>query len=237
MDNLGKLLKYDTKSTKCVLILSNEDDHTTDDVIDWLTFMDVPVIRINGSEQIEFEYLEMSNNSSSIILNGHQKIRIEDIASFWYRRGRLNLKIDYINGMANKRLQKACNISIANEFTDLARYFYLKLEEIHGIGSVFENLTNKLFNLERASKQGFKIPQSRIITKKVDLEVFLKSHNVLLTKPIGQAGLIYDDESYSIDGTSTLFTWKDLAEIPNSFPPSLFQSYVDKAYELRIFFL
>lgn len=221
-----------------ILILSDEDDSTTDDVLDWLDYFNAKYIRINGSNEINFYDLKLdfkTNNFRLIFLN--EVINSNNIISYWYRRGHLNFKVDYLDKSTHNSLNIAANSSINREYFDLSNYIYDFLERKHGIGSFHENQTNKLVNLITASKIGLKIPNTQIFTTKSDLRNFIELYGQALTKPIGQAGLNVKTNNYVINGVSKVINKSDLINIPESFPPSLFQEYVDKAYELRIFYL
>lgn len=227
------------KENDYILILSDEDDITTDDVIDWLDYKEVKYLRLNGTNELVFDNLSIQKNGSyNYILREHKhEVNFDEIRSYWYRRGKLNLKMNLIQDLPDKKLRDVCNSSIYREYFDLLNFFYQTLEKKHGIGSIYENSTNKLQNLLLASNVGLAVPETVILTKKSNLIKFFKEHKKVLTKPIGQAGLVYKDEEKMTEGISALINIKDIENIPNTFPLSLFQGYIEKAYELRIFYL
>lgn len=226
---------------KTVLILSAEDDKTTDDVLDWLYHYSIPVIRINGSNALLFKDLSIVNDQlicSLTTADGEVSLNIQDIASFWYRRGKLSFAKDYLKNIKDKHLQSAANESIDAEFNELSNFLYRHFKsQKSSIGSIFHNRTNKLYNLRVTEQKGLSIPDTLIATSKEQLLSFSKKHFKILTKPIGQAGLLFENNEFVLDGLSTLIDVEEIEKLPNHFPPSLFQSYVEKAYELRIFYL
>lgn len=219
------------------MILSDEKDSSTDDVIDWLRFMSIPFVRINPTNHLSVNNLSLEDDKISISMsNISVEINFDSILAYWYRRGKIPLDIDYINPPKND-LEIACNESIAGEYTDLINFVYPILHEKHSLGSIYENRTNKLYNLKIASSVGLKIPITKILTRKTELITFLNQFEKVITKPIGQAGLIFDNDRISIDGTTTVVNKNKAVNYPDNFQASLFQEYINKAYELRIFFL
>jgi ATP-GRASP peptide maturase of grasp-with-spasm system len=221
-----------------VLILSDEDDSTTDDVLNWLDYKEIPFIRINGTTPLLFD--ELTIDSQLFHFNRENKkefIDTQKIKSYWYRRGKISFEINFLMDFNNKKLKNYCNNSLLREYTDILGFIYPNLNDKHCIGSIYNNQINKLYNLKIAKQQGMLIPDTVILTTKEKLLSFFKNHRKVLTKPIGQAGLVYEDEEISLEGCSTLISAIEIKKLPSQFPPSLFQGYIEKAYELRIFYL
>lgn len=70
-------------------ILSDEDDHTTDDVLDWIQYFGKDFIRVNGNNSFDFSEIELNNHSSKIELKFGKYVF--DINCYWYRRGDFKL--------------------------------------------------------------------------------------------------------------------------------------------------
>jgi ATP-GRASP peptide maturase of grasp-with-spasm system len=226
----------DYSTEEYILILSDEDDSTTDDVLNWLDYKEIPFIRINGTTSLSFD--ESTIDSELFYLHSEAKsrsINTKKIISYWYRRGKISFEMNFITDFNNSKLRNSCNQSLLREYNDILGFIYPSLDNKHGIGSIYNNQTNKLYNLKIARQHGLLIPDTVILTTKKKLLLFIKKHHKVLTKPIGQAGLVYEDEEMSLEGGSTLVSI--LKKLPDKFPPSLFQGYIEKAYELRIFYL
>ncbi len=208
-----------------VLILSENKDKSTTSVISWLNYFDKKYVRVNEEDVLNVEYYD---DDILIILNQERKIKLSEITSFWYRRGFLNVK--------NKL--KSNSVSLSNflneESYHLKNYIHYLLEKKNSIGSINSSIVNKLIVNELAIESGLTIPKSYLITEKKELlKIFNKSK--LITKVIAGNGFVNLDESnYGVFYTTLL---ENIDDFPENFAPSYFQEYIDKRYELRIFFL
>jgi glutathione synthase/RimK-type ligase-like ATP-grasp enzyme len=79
------------------------------------------------------------------------------------------------------------------------------------------------------------VPETYIATKKEDLVTFLGRHKKIITKGIKNNGFNLTP-SHSISSLTMIVSKSDLNEISDCFAPSLFQEYLDKIFELRIFY-
>lgn len=57
-----------------VLILSAKDDFSTNDVINWLAFMDKKFIRISEEDEIQFSKIEITNENIDLLIIINNKI-------------------------------------------------------------------------------------------------------------------------------------------------------------------
>jgi hypothetical protein len=73
-----------------ILILSNELDPNTSDVINWLNYQGTKWFRINETDKVELINIVMNNkerDGASILINNIHRIELNGIAAYWYRRG------------------------------------------------------------------------------------------------------------------------------------------------------
>ncbi|MCH2231364.1 MAG: grasp-with-spasm system ATP-grasp peptide maturase [Crocinitomicaceae bacterium] len=223
---------------KKVLIISDEDDATTEDVILWLKHFGQPFIRINRTDNFELKSISIEKDTDDFLLeNENFKLCSNEIASYWYRRGRLSLNRESIDMTENPRLNYSLQDSIDSEVREIVTYLHKIFESKKGIGSISENSTNKLFNLSKAKIAGFSVPDTLITSSRKNLLDFVMVHRKVLTKPISQGGLVYSEEDYRLDGGSVLIDKEFIESLPVEFPSSLFQGYIEKAYELRVFYM
>lgn len=74
-----------------VLILGEEQDETTNDVIDWLWYHGKEVIRINREDDVQIHELD----AGKFVLHLEDQIIDSDQAdSFWYRRVKASPKLE-----------------------------------------------------------------------------------------------------------------------------------------------
>jgi hypothetical protein len=77
-----------------ILILSSDDDQSTNGVIDWIHFYGCEFIRINPSDIISELHIDENFNCSFKV--NDKKVCLKEVTSFWYRRGHLNLLVSQI---------------------------------------------------------------------------------------------------------------------------------------------
>lgn len=195
-------------------------------------------IRINGEDRFDFSAIEINDHDVNIgFQNKDIRVDISNIRAYWYRRGSIVFNKAIISEQPTKQLQASSNIFIDRENTAIRDFVYHQLEAKRSIGKISQNLTNKVTNLVYAQRAGLKVPVTRIVTTKKDLKDFIDGEQFLLTKPITQSGFSFSNNEIKFEGLSSLFEIEHLDVIPDKFSPTLFQRFIDKAYELRIFYL
>jgi ATP-GRASP peptide maturase of grasp-with-spasm system len=215
-----------------ILILSTPRDYDTQEVIDWLEYKKELYFRLNDEDlmtgEVAFNY-NPTQPEESYLLQNDQKLYIKDFKVIWFRKfGFLNLYEE--------------NLGKSNE---LVKYLYAEFNIIRGIlldllkkkEWLFnkENMPSKLKVLETANKCNLNIPDTIITTQKNDLELFFNRNNQsIISKSLSEGkNLVFKDHVFPI------FTQKidTIDKIQNKFSPSLFQEYIEKKYELRIFYI
>lgn len=223
-----------------ILIISENDDASTDQVIQWLKYFQIKFLRINNNNLFEFQHLSIDFNGDVLysIKNKNLELMSTKITGYWYRRGKLSLKINPIKEQKIKNLAEASNSFLLNEFNAITEFLYYHLHKLNfSIGNIYDNNTNKIVNLLKANACGIKTPRTWILTSKKEILDLLKKEKNILTKPITQRGLFFENENIFFDGQSNLIQTKIANKFPDFFAPTLFQEYIDKAYELRVFYL
>lgn len=205
-----------------ILIISSDDDVSTQKICKWLDYYKENYILITESNWInDLKIVGFNELSISIFIN-EVEYNFSEIKNVWYRKGKLtffdrNLIIDDIFISKN----------IENEWKVINDYLlkFLKIEDF------FNSNINKLEVLNSAYSIGFKIPLSIITSKKRDL---LDSFgmNRIISKPVNQV-VFYQDEK---NVYSSLSTEINIDEICDTFPISFFQEYIEKKVEIRVFY-
>jgi ATP-GRASP peptide maturase of grasp-with-spasm system len=224
---------------KKILILSEEDDGTTETVIKWIKYYGCEFLRINPSNILSFEFLSLLNDEDDVeFIYENQNYKLSSFTAYWYRRGGMNFNYKMVN-LVNKNINQSVETMLYREYNYINNYIYSYFEKknILSIGSIFDNKTNKVVNLLKARSLGLLIPNTIIATRKSQLMNFKINHQKILVKPIYQAGFIFENDEIKTDGLSVLMSDDEICNLPDSFAPSLFQGYIEKKYELRVFYL
>lgn len=203
-----------------ILIFTEENDISTTHVIEWLTFYKTNYYRVNNNDIIE---IIIKNNYFHFIVNDFE-IKLNDIKCIWYRRPDLKIKkiihnVEYFQNLLDV------------EYSKIVEFFFFKLAKIPSIGNLNPEV-NKLIVSDIARDFGFQTPKDYIITNKSELENILKESR-LITKII--SGLCsYHFKNFTAYNYTTIID--NIDKIPLNFFPSLIQNYIEKKYELRIYY-
>ena len=206
-----------------ILIISNNYDKSTTNVLGWLDFYNKKWLRIND-EQIQVLFkgddILFELEKESFLLN--------EVTSCWYRRGYINY--DFSNLFLNQDSLKRLQLADLEKITEFIYYLFKQKRTIN----TFENSdVNKLIVSCEARKTGLLTPNDFLFSKKKSLSCLTKQEKYI-TKPISGDSIQRFDNLSIFNYTSLL----DINQIENEdFFPSLVQNYIEKKYELRIFYL
>ncbi len=217
-----------------ILILSDQNDTSTNDVIDWLNYYGTKWFRVNAETLVNSINIKFTQKEVLITLEFENNIvQLTEIKAFWYRRGDLTLNLSFLDNV-NNDIEKFLN----HEWKIVKNYLYDYFNKIPNIGNwSLENNNNKLIQLDYARQVGLDIPHSVITTNKKHIEDLISSYGVLITKAIDYSFSTLDGNYGYSNGETKKIVQDDLHKITNLFAPSLIQNYIDKKYELRIFYL
>ncbi|MCQ9639902.1 grasp-with-spasm system ATP-grasp peptide maturase [Chryseobacterium sp. WG14] len=201
-----------------ILIISQNQEITTTEVIKWLLKMGKPFIRVHEDEVFKIKtkekriYLESQRNS----------FFIDDITSIWYRRGGLVFEhLQYKNESINLNM---------NEYQHwLEDYVRKTLESKKHINKESNSDVNKLLVLKQAQKFGLDVPAYFLAdtTDGVQLEK-------TIIKTIGGNPRV---ENITKDSTGMMYTSVVKEYEDASFFVTFFQEKIEKDFEIRSFYL
>lgn len=206
-----------------ILILSQQQSEgSTCQVIDWLKKYNGRFTRINGEDLWNMQWKNIEQ-------------LVESINIVWYRR--------WTNIRSHLSEIKSTNLPITNsyligkhlrdEIYTLSNYFFSKLKEKQWLSSLEEVRLNKLEVLDIAKTAGISTPQTIITSNKKELIETFGKNQPFIWKNISNSPMLFEKHT-----SLTLLTKiVDLEKLPETFFPSLFQTCIEKIYELRIFFL
>ncbi|MDR3327161.1 MAG: grasp-with-spasm system ATP-grasp peptide maturase [Prevotellaceae bacterium] len=215
-----------------VLIMSENNDITTDRVIEWLYFFGVTdIVRINKGDKIIIEKIDIQNNT--IILKTKDKeIDLRDIAFFWYRRGLLTHFTEKEIVFEDADLNRQANRFLNFEWHICRDFILYSLQQKKSLGNFFKSEANKPVNLRIAKECGLEIPES-IISESIALLKNFQNNGPVITKPIGEAlSLGYKEGNYRIFTTEVK---KEFFTDEKTIFPTLLQKKIEKQFEIRAF--
>jgi glutathione synthase/RimK-type ligase-like ATP-grasp enzyme len=213
-----------------VLIITNDHDEHADAVIRELTKRNVSVFRLHPedfphacSASIEIQ----DGRIQGELRNAEHRVAFDDVCAAWFRRSR-NLfdgrisqtseKLDnYVRAQSTATLIAVC---ASLETLWVSHPFKLRHGEV------------KALQLAEASKAGLKTPHTLISNDVTRATAFVDALGdaECAIKPLMAVG-VTDDQGYRLPLTTTLPPGHSLESV--ALAPTMFQPYVDKAFELR----
>jgi len=210
---------------RMILILSDETDSSTTNVVEWLYYLKKDFIRINAQTKIKLDFV----GNDVILITDDNLIKLSDIKSFWYRRGYINIKNNFKTNI--NQLDELIN----DEFNKIIEFLYFKLNSKRHLNSIMNSDVNKLIVNEIAKGIGIKTPNDLIFSNCNELEKVLNNSNQsYITKTVSGNCVQYFDD-FSIYNYTKEINSSDIKA--KYFFPSLVQNKIEKKYELRIFYL
>jgi ATP-GRASP peptide maturase of grasp-with-spasm system len=222
-----------------IVLLSSEGfEITTDDVIDWLDSLGGDWVRFNGEDltgQGSYEFRLDLSGSTGIFTLGNREVRNEDVGVVWFRRWH-KMRDFPIPGVQSPLLQKSVERHLGRELRALTEALYLLFEHAHWLTSPSETKLSKLHMLRLASNSGLAVPATAVINRKGSLQRFKDIYGRIITKSVGEVDVFYY-ANHSWGLYTAELTQADVDAAPEIFFPTLVQERLEKAFEVRTFFL
>jgi len=220
-----------------IVIVSSEQDASTDDVIGWIRHYGKTFTRINETSTVSVHAVDIAIENKLLIEVDDQRIDLDDIDSFWYRRDNFSITLPEIAIKRNFPFKKDIELNLQYEKKRMNEYIHFKLLQKRSIGSYFRTAINKLITLEMAREVGLSVPRTLVTTRKKELAKFRENNKDIICKAISEAIIIADIDLGYIYNYTHILSDSTFDKLDDTFPLSLFQNKIDKKYELRIFYL
>jgi ATP-GRASP peptide maturase of grasp-with-spasm system len=224
-------------SAKNVLIFGVDGDWTVRYVMDWLYYYGANVSKItSGRTNVLTPYIFLDNEKTetSLFLDG-VKIDNENIYKIWLHRSSPTKFQNIEKETLNKVNKFISNFQIQEQSVYLNYCFSQFSNNKYTVPPNLLSL-NKLEILKLAKKHGLIIPPTCVSKSKTDILRFKKLYGDIIIKPLSECqSIIYKNQSYAIYTTKLS---SDLLSKQNAyFFPCLIQKYIEKQYEIRVFYL
>ncbi len=219
-----------------ITICSDVIEKTTDMVIQYLTYYKYDVQRFHNDNVIKnlnIEIYSTKEKDSSTLFCSKKDIYLNANEKMWYRRGDFSYQFPInVKGSDQPILKKY----LEEEWQYVKEYLH---RHNQFLGYYYaEKRCNKLIDLINARESGLKIPETLVTSNKKKVREFIKKHKLVITKPIHNGHISFKEGSSVYSGKGIVILNKDMINSSSdSFSLSLFQEYIPKQYEIRIFFL
>ncbi|MBV8326249.1 grasp-with-spasm system ATP-grasp peptide maturase [Chryseobacterium sp.] len=201
-----------------ILILSQNNEITTTEVIKYLIQMNKKFIRVH-----EDELFEIKIRDKKIFLEGtHNVFFLDDIKSVWYRRGGLKFKrLKYTN--------RSIHLNMSETQHWLEDYVKKTLESKKNINKESNSDVNKLIILNKAKDIGFDVPEYFLSENTDDVEI-----EKTIIKTIN-GNVMLEEIKKSFSGFMYTSVVKEREN--RDFFITFFQKKIEKDFEVRTFYL
>lgn len=199
-----------------ILIISENNERTTNEVIRWLISLGKKFIRVHEDEiftiRIKEKRIYIESNRNCFF--------IDEVTSVWYRRGGLKFSRKKYDNLA-------VNLHMNEHQHWLENYVRNYLENKNHINKETNYHVNKLIVLTTAKDIGFDVPEYFLTetTDDIDLEKYI-------IKPIAGNGILKFDDYYGVMYTSIVKNKEK-----EDFYITFFQEKIEKDFEIRSFYL
>lgn len=201
-----------------ILIISENKENTTNEVIKYLLAMNKEFIRVHEDEIFEIKTVQ----KRFFLASQRNRFFIDEITSVWYRAGGLKFRrLRYDNHAINLNM---------NEYQHwLEDYVRKTLESKRHINKESNSDVNKLLVLEQAKKAGLDVPDYFLADNTDEVPL-----NKTIIKTIGGNPRA---ENITKDTTGMMYTSIVNEPHKGNFFITFFQENIEKDFEIRSFYL
>jgi ATP-GRASP peptide maturase of grasp-with-spasm system len=219
------------------IIFSEDNDWSTNDVIDWIKHLKLEYKRIDFnrilSSSFNFNFSDYEN--FKIVID--DEIKLEDIKSLWYRR---TTPININRFKADLQDEDELLNMIISHQVDELRYtrnaFFNNTSRKKWLNNPATSIIDKTYCLVQAKNCGLTIPETIITNNKKDVILFKKIQENVIVKPIYNISVLQNEDTKYLQYTFEL-TEDHINKLEDDFFPCLIQKKIIKQIELRVFFL
>ncbi len=207
----------------------------TDPVLDWLIYHQAKFLKITASDLAE-GHLKIDVQENEIYFKGIPLVQETQVV--WYRH--------FFSGIPRistekKRFEAQLNADLRSEIRDIFEYTAYILRDKFWIPGHFSKLhPNKLRQLQLADEVGLRIPRTKILSQRNDLQTFSRksAYGQVATKQLSERSRwYYLDKQDAYFALTKPLTEANLSELPGRFFPSMIQEYIKPELELRVLYI
>ncbi len=229
-----------------VIIQSRDFEISTHAVIDWLISLKVPYYKLvldDPSATVRAVTIAENGIIDLTLTVTGREINLRNVTAYWHRRGKTPLthvqskKLSFFRRTLGLFNFKRALINLNDERRHLGHFLNYAFTNVPvKIGNPNNATMNKLVVLHKAAQIGLKISPTLITSSREMLSSYADCFPKLITKSISD-----NLNTSSSTDTFMFYTEKVTREAIPALPPdffySLFQSEIEKKFEVRVFYL
>lgn len=213
-----------------IIIMSEDEDYTTYVVIMWLRKMGIlNVKRINVNDSS----LSITIKENIVkVLTSYDSFEILKNDLCWFRRAVFPAMMIQSDPRSNSGQRKFFSYQEKkNIFESLLCWI---INNCRYYSNPFCSDVNKIDVLIKAKECGLQVPDWLLTGEREEAKRIIEKHTTVAVKPFNPLSFIAGD--FAFKNITKLIKVEDIERIPDVFRPFIFQKYIHKKYELRIFF-
>lgn len=217
-----------------ILILSSSGDYSVNIVEDWLNFYQASFIRLNSENFIDddFEIKITSREWLSILFN-NEKYRFDNIGTVWFRKFYFTHISEWSQKFPISQLKEKSFNHLNNQVKKVSEFITLILKDKKWLTDPSTLPLNKMYVVYIAAKLGFTIPDTIITNTKSSIS----DRRNYITKSICDSTSFISPQGRRYFSYTNSLATKRNDSIPDRFLCSLIQEKIEKAYDLRVFYI
>ncbi len=228
-----------------ILILSQSSlEPTTEEVMDWIEALGGRCVRLNGDDVEGRSEIRIEVTGGRLALrfeSGGIELPLQEAGAVWFRRWLYERRHETVDLLAdpaagNHTLHHQLRRHLTLESRRLSDLIFSSFDHLPWLSHPRRSSLNKLDVLRRAAREGIATPATLVTTEREALRRFCEEHGAVITKPIGEVDAFIEGEVSHFLFTTPLGP-AEIETLPERFAPSLFQERIEKAWELRVFYL
>ncbi len=214
---------------KKIVVFSENNDQSTEEVMRWCKIKGYGVHRINSDDM----GLNITISAKGLLIStSFDSFTVSTNTIFWFRRA----EYASIYVVTQKNLLKK-SVGIFNFIECRQAFNALKswVKNNCNYSSEYQNCAfNKVDVLLKAAQCEIMVPDWIVTGKKEQAVSFAKYYSEVACKPFD--AFFLHDKNVTYKNLTRKLTCADLESFPNQFVPRFFQQYINKKYELRSFY-
>jgi ATP-GRASP peptide maturase of grasp-with-spasm system len=214
---------------------------TTEMVMDWLQFLGADFVRLNGEGLNADDALEIRLGAGAgggtlrVDVDG-RTVEGDGARAVWLRRWHTMENLADLRRGQTDGLGHAVWGHLGRELVALRGGLEDGLRGASWLTRESGFGVNKLHVLRVAGEVGMDVPPTLVTNRRDTLAAFLREQGRVISKPMGEATDLQAGGASYVMFTAEV-TPELVERLPERFFPSLFQSRIEKRYELRVFYL
>ena len=219
-------------------------DASTNDVIDWLYYYNKDFVRLDGQKYRDGEYpfsFSIENDTCRFSIDEKD---LNGVTSVFFRRWipykeSFNDILEELSQKGNPELVSNFKNHLIGEMRKSYRFVFNELAtsgNIQWLPKYASSIINKMDVLKKAASCDLNIPISLVCNTKKELQQFKGKYGKVITKPLSEV-FNFNLGDYNYFTRTEMMTNEVIEKLSDVFFPSLFQQYIEKELELRVFYL